>query len=420
MILNPKKDANKILESLSLFESYINGDINNLNELNENTNNSYFNDIQVKLIEIAKSLENKNVQSLTVYGEIMLACEKLSDGFTNEKIVAKSIDPKLNYISKTLNDMFGKLEYTIDEVMTRLEEYSNQNFMKSIKEDTFRGGQFQLLLKGINNLKLGITKNLASSHKESMVLEQEAHILKDKANILSISTQKQSVSLEETSAAVVEISTNISSNTQAAKQMMELGQEVSSSSQKGEKLSQDTYTSMDEINNSTNKVYEAISIISQIAFQTNILSLNAAVEAATAGEAGKGFAVVAQEVRNLANKSSDAADEIGALMDELKSQANNGKIIANDMKNDYQHLSENINQTVELIESIVVSSEEQSIGISQVEDALNSIDLAVQENSSVSDEVSSVSNHLYSVAQKMLETSNKAQFEGKNDIRHDM
>ena len=96
-------------------------------------------------------------------------------------------------------------------------------------------------------------------------------------------------------------------------------------------LAKDTTSAMDDIYGFTNKTFEAISKISQIAFQTNILSLNAAVEAATAGEAGKGFAVVAQEVRNLANRSAEVAKEIEGLMEVLRTKVQSGKNIATEM-----------------------------------------------------------------------------------------
>ena len=416
MIFSPQKDTNSLLQSLTVFEQYIDGDFNSLDDINNYCNNQHFKLIEQKVLDIANKLEKKNDESLSVYGEIMLSCEKLSDGFTYDRITSTSSDPKLNYIASTLNTMFKNLNNAIDNIMLHLNEYSNLNYMNTIDETLFRGGELRDLIKGINVLKDEITKSLSSSHRESMVLEHEAQVLKSKAELLSKSTQQQSVALEETAAAVVEISSNINSNMQSAQQMLSLGNEVKSSTIKGEELSSNTLKSMDEINESTNKVYDAIAMIDQIAFQTNILSLNAAVEAATAGEAGKGFAVVAQEVRNLASRSADAAKEIGTLMDQLKDKATLGKSVANDMKDDYQGLNDNIAQTVELIETMVSANKEQSIGIAQVEDALNEIDKAVQQNSSVSDDVSTISSQVYNVSKKILETSNQASFIGKEEI----
>ncbi|WP_226813974.1 methyl-accepting chemotaxis protein, partial [Aliarcobacter butzleri] len=142
-------------------------------------------------------------------------------------------------------------------------------------------------------------------------------------------------------------------------QMAKLSSEVTASASQGEKLANETTVAMDEINNQVHLINDSISVIDQIAFQTNILSLNAAVEAATAGEAGKGFAVVAQEVRNLASRSAEAAREIKAIVENATNKANQGKEIATNMIDGYKELNQNISQTINLISDIEMSSKEQ-------------------------------------------------------------
>ncbi|RXJ93678.1 chemotaxis protein, partial [Arcobacter sp. CECT 8989] len=125
---------------------------------------------------------------------------------------------------------------------------------------------------------------------------------------------------------------------------------------------------------------DAISVIDQIAFQTNILSLNAAVEAATAGEAGKGFAVVAGEVRNLASRSAEAAKEIKSLVENATQKSGDGKQIAGNMIEGYTHLNENIQNTHGLIKNVAESSKEQKTGIEQISIAVNQLDQQTQKN----------------------------------------
>ncbi len=159
---------------------------------------------------------------------------------------------------------------------------------------------------------------------------------------------------------------------------------------------------MDEINVQVNLITDAISIIDQIAFQTNILSLNAAVEAATAGEAGKGFAVVAQEVRNLAARSAEAAKEIKTIVENATKKANDGKDIANHMIDGYKELNQNITNTINLISDIEMSSKEQLSGIEQINDAITQLDQQTQQNASIASQTHDVAVLTDEIAKKMM------------------
>ncbi|RBQ25719.1 methyl-accepting chemotaxis protein, partial [Arcobacter sp. CECT 9188] len=180
---------------------------------------------------------------------------------------------------------------------------------------------------------------------------------------LNLSSNEAAASLEETAAALEEITSNIRNNTESIAKMSSISSNVTSSAKDGEVLANKTTVAMDEINVQVNLVNEAISVIDNIAFQTNILSLNAAVEAATAGEAGKGFAVVAQEVRNLASRSAEAAKDIKNIVERATVKANEGKQIASNMIEGYKELNINISQTMDLISDIQNSSKEQLLGI---------------------------------------------------------
>jgi methyl-accepting chemotaxis protein len=174
---------------------------------------------------------------------------------------------------------------------------------------------------------------------------------------------------------------------------------------------------MDEINVQVNLITDAISIIDQIAFQTNILSLNAAVEAATAGEAGKGFAVVAAEVRNLASRSAEAAKEIKIIVENAKNKANEGKNIASHMISGYKELNENIQQTVNLISDIEMSSKEQLTGIEQINDAVNQLDEQTQQNAQIASQTHDVALVTDNIAKLVVSNANAKEFEGKNQVK---
>ncbi len=219
---------------------------------------------------------------------------------------------------------------------------------------------------------------LIDNKTNGVTLQESSTILLSNVDKLNKASNEAAVSLEETAAALEEITGTVNTNSEKIGSMSSLAEKVTNSASQGQELASKTTDAMDEIDKQVTAINEAISIIDQIAFQTNILSLNAAVEAATAGEAGKGFAVVAGEVRNLAARSAEAASEIKTLVENATKKANEGKTIADGMIKGYSGLNENINKTIELISDVSVASKEQQTGIVQINDAVNSLD---QQNS---------------------------------------
>ena len=185
--------------------------------------------------------------------------------------------------------------------------------------------------------------------------------------------------------------------------MANLSNELITATNTGEKLANQTTQAMEEINTQVNSINDAISIIDQIAFQTNILSLNAAVEAATAGEAGKGFAVVAAEVRNLASRSAEAAKEIKDLVENATTKTYEGKKISDDMSNGYDNLNQLISKTIDIIQDVSTASKEQLSGIEQINNAISILDRVTQENANESNNVSNITNETLSMALLLVE-----------------
>ena len=159
---------------------------------------------------------------------------------------------------------------------------------------------------------------------------------------------------------------------------------------------------MDEINQKVQAINEAITVIDQIAFQTNILSLNAAVEAATAGEAGRGFAVVAGEVRNLATRSTQAAQEIKNLVENATFKTNEGKKISDEMSNGYNNLNTLISETINIIQEVSVASNEQLTGIEQINHAISILDKVTQENTNEANNVALFADETLLMAQILV------------------
>ena len=415
MFFSNKKEIKNILEFLDKFELYMKNETNSIN-INNEVKNKNLQAIEEKIAKIASLYLNQKKSDLQVYGEIMIACEKVSDGFTDDRISSISSDAKINYISKTLNKMSSKIDNAVGEVCERLHEYENQNYMNNVKEDLFRGGKLYDLLVGVNSLRTKVTLMLKDNYKDALRAQNDSEVLSKESSELSLSAIEQAQTIEETSASIEEIAANISQNRQTTKEMALIGQKVQESSSLGIDLVSQTLTSMDEISIATKEASEAISIIAQIAFQTNILSLNAAVEAATAGEAGKGFAVVAQEVRSLANKSAEAAKIIDNLMNNLTAKTIEGKNTSQNLVNEYEVLNENIDETLRLIRQVETASQQQEIGITQINNAVSQIDLLTQKNQKVAQSVNDISLKSLSLAKETVFNMEEVQFEGKEKI----
>ena len=258
---------------------------------------------------------------------------------------------------------------------------------------------------------------LVENKSNGLTLDVSSGILLNNVDILNKNSNEAAAALEETAAAVEEISSNISNNTDNIIQMSKLASNVTNSVTKGETLANQTTESMNEIDKEVNSINEAIIIIDQIAFQTNILSLNAAVEAATAGEAGKGFAVVAQEVRNLATRSAEAAREIKAIVENATKKADLGKKISEDMISGYKTLNEDIIKTIDLIKGVESSSKEQLAGIEQINHAINSLDQQTQQNAQIASQTYSVAMQTDTIAKLIVSNANSKEFIGKNEVK---
>ncbi len=364
--------------------------------------------ININMLNVQEGLK-KDAKSVSEAIELV---ETIKKGRLDARIASTPNNPELLELKNILNGMLDELNQNIRKILTILNTFSKNDFTAKIEKGHIEG-EIGNLMDGVNHLGEEIGKMFAKNLENGLHLKHSALILKGFVEGLAGSSNQQAASLEETSAALEEITSNISSNTDKAGIMAQKANEAKGATLVGEELATKTVTSMEEIERATNTINEAVSIIENIAFQTNILSLNAAVEAATAGEAGKGFAVVAQEVRNLANKSAEAARTIQTLTNSAKTKAKEGTEISSQMIEGFRTITGKINETVDLVNDVANANKEQMAGIQQINDAVAQLDQMTQENAKLANNTDQISNKVSKMAEVLTEEALKKNFTEK-------
>jgi len=368
----------------------------------ESTGNKKLDEMLQKWNQEIKAVDTRNKEDMRVLGEIVITADKVEQGIFKCRINSSSSSPTISTLKTILNKMLTSIDDSTSRILRVVGNYANDDFTDSIKVSDKYKDDMKLLMESINKLGKSLNQNAKINFQNGETLEQNANIMNSSMNNLASKANDQAASLEETAAALEEITSITRNNAENAVKMATLGQNVKKSVSIGEDLATKTASSMDEINSKVQAINEAITVIDQIAFQTNILSLNAAVEAATAGEAGKGFAVVAQEVRNLASRSAEAAKEIKNLVLEATVKANDGKTVSSDMIEGYKELNKNISATINIIEDVSKASKEQMTGIEQINDAVNMLDRVTQENANESNQIKAIAQEVSQLANELL------------------
>ncbi|UAY98136.1 methyl-accepting chemotaxis protein [Dickeya dadantii] len=234
----------------------------------------------------------------------------------------------------------------------------------------------------------------------SDVRDSVGHVTHSAADIaagnsdLASRTEQQSAAVVQTAASMEELTSTVKNNTENARHASQIASDASQNAHKGGEVVQNVVKTMDDIAASSRKIADITAVINSIAFQTNILALNAAVEAARAGEQGRGFAVVAGEVRNLSQRSSQAAKDIAALIAESVERTNAGSTLVAEAGQTMESIVNSVSRVNDIMGEISSASEEQSRGIEQISRAITELDSTTQQNAALVSQSSSAANTL--------------------------
>ena len=373
-------------------------------------NNDEFSKLTIQINNVVDEFDANFKDDMKVIGEIVLTMDKVEQGIFKCRIKSETKNPMICTLKNTINKSLESLEFSMKDLERVTSSYSNNNFKDTIVIPSKLKDRLLSVMTGVNTLGVTLGNMAKQNLDNGQSLDKDASTMKKSMQDLSTQAKQQAASLEGTAAALEEITSITRNNAQNAAKMSTLGETVKKAVLSGQSLASKTAISMEEINEKVTAINEAITVIDQIAFQTNILSLNAAVEAATAGEAGRGFAVVAAEVRNLANRSADAAKEIKALVEDANLKANAGKDISTEMIEGYEILNKHISETITIIHDVSSGSKEQMTGIEQINDTVTMLDRVTQENANSANQISSIASEVSLMAQELVRDAKTKQF----------
>ncbi|MCC6794402.1 MAG: DUF3365 domain-containing protein [Candidatus Hydrogenedentes bacterium] len=223
----------------------------------------------------------------------------------------------------------------------------------------------------------------------------------DSSQQMAAGASEQASSLEETSASLEEMASMIKQNSDNARQASGMANTARDAAQDGRQAMERMAGAIQKIKGSSDQTAKIIKTIDEIAFQTNLLALNAAVEAARAGDAGKGFAVVAEEVRNLAQRSAEAARSTSSLIEESQKNADSGVSVSSEVGTKLEAIAVSIEKVNQLVEEVSAASNEQAQGIGQINTAMSQMDKVTQANAAVSEESAAASEELNAQAAEL-------------------
>ncbi len=298
----------------------------------------------------------------------------------------------LNRFAGSVNELVDSIDHAVTEVRRVIAALADADLSQAM-EGNYHGA-FAELQSNVNATMVTLRSTMSNVRGSAGTIKDSSSELSSAANDLSKRTEQQAAALEETAAALDQITATVRTSAQRANEARDMVRETKDSAGKSGEIVRSAVSAMGRIEESSSKISQIIGVIDEIAFQTNLLALNAGVEAARAGEAGRGFAVVAQEVRELAQRSANAAKEIKNLISASAAEVGGGVSLVRATGDALVEIEQLVLRVNDHVESIATAAREQSTALAEINTSVNHMDQMTQKNAAMVEETTAASETL--------------------------
>lgn len=328
-------------------------------------------------------------------------------GISNADAVALTVrtQDEVGKVASAIENTVISLQTYIGEISSMLSSISEGDLTVEAKREYY--GDFSQIKSALNQIVQSLNSVFYDIGTAAQSVSDRSEQISSSAVALSQGASEQAATSEQLSATITEISSQVQKTAQNAEVASAIARQSTDEVEKGNRNIEEMLTAMNNINDSSSEIRKITKVIQDIAFQTNILALNAAVEAARAGAAGKGFSVVADEVRNLAGKSADAAQQTATLIENTITLVENGTKVASSTAASFQQIRTSSNKSTALISEISEATRNEAAAVEQVTTGIDQIARVVQENSAASEENAAVSKDLSEQAKHLRDLAGK-------------